>query len=262
MGMKNDLSERKPLLNKKNMIKAFFIFIALFLVAMLILDIQANFTGTPNSSISHARVLANNPNLSATSISNRPFFVAVGGWAQFFYFTILSNIAIVAVISMSWIFGYKFSRIISNMFLAYISITFLIFWAALSWMYGLGQNPWYDYFATQEHLIIPLFGLVWAIKNQKTEKKVKHQTLIYLSVPALYLLMALIVFFSFDAVLYPFTDITDWFALGWPVWASILGYIFMVILSMGFFYLVFWFYNKFLKRFTLWTEKRLLKNKN
>lgn len=178
----------------------------------------------------------------------------LGNWSIFFYFTILTNIIVVCVITLSWIFKVKFTREFKMIIATYSIITAGVFWSSLAPFMPWGQNWYFDFIYVHEHSLIFIIFAFWMWDSPKNEKEMKWKWWKLFSFPLIYLVAQVIFYAAIkgEVATYPFIHFKDFFDLGLPLGWSITLCLFVTGAIAGLFAIIFWLLDKFHKH--VWSQ--------
>lgn len=166
----------------------------------------------------------------------------LGNWSIFFYFTVITNIIVVVVITISWIFRIKFTKEFKMIIATYSIITAGVFWTSLAPFLPWGQNWYFDFIYIHQHSLIFIIYAFWMWDSPTKKKKSKYTWWKLFSFPLVYLLMQIIFYASIDGKVaaYPFLHFKNFFDLNLPLgWSILLGVVVTGAIA-GLFALIYW----------------------
>lgn len=178
----------------------------------------------------------------------------LGNWFVFFYFTILTNIIVVATIILSWVFKVKFTREYKLIVTTYSIITMVVFWTTLAPFMPWGQSWYFDFIYTNEHALIFIIFAFWIWDSPKNPNEAKYKWWKLYSYPIIYLVAQIIFYIAINGKVatYPFLHFTNYFDLGLPLGWSITLAIVTTGAIAAIFGLIFWLLDKFQKH--IWSQ--------
>lgn len=213
--------------------------IVIFMVFWLIVDTIQPWTKWPEI---HLTISSKQASLSE-SVSIDKY---LGNWSIFFYFTLITNIIVVAVVVASWIFKFKFTKQWKLMVVVYSIITFVVFWTSLAPFMPWGQNWYFDFIYIYEHGIVFLLFAFWFWESDTKVKETKFKYLKLFIVPGIYLLAQIIFYVVIDGKVatYPFLNFKNYFDLNLNEGLSIFLGAITTIAILGIGALIYWLLEK------------------
>lgn len=219
-------------------LKVLKISIAIIFLFILIFNTQQWFTKFPSIKI---YVTDKQINL-AGSKSLRDIF---GSISPIFYFTNISNILVISLLVLSWIFNIKVNKYYKLATYTYMTITLIVFWTVLAWMLPWGQSSFLDFEMIWEHMIVFMVMCLFHYLDEKEFYESKTKSFLFVMVfPVIYLIFGIMVFEIGGVKIYPFFNIKDPFVWDIPFgWNLIVGI--LTIISIAFvFVFVSWLFIK------------------
>lgn len=166
----------------------------------------------------------------------------LGNWAIFFYFTVLTNIIVVAVIALSYIFKIKFSKETKTIIGVYSIVTIGVFWTSLAPLLPWGQSWYFDFIYIYDHSIIFMLYAFWCWDSDTKKDNARYKWWRLFSFPIAYLISQVIFYIAVgrDVATYPFLHFENFFDLNLPVWLSVILCLATIAAIAGLFALIYW----------------------
>lgn len=222
----------------------FIIFSTWFLT---ILDIQWNWTGWPRYNLN----LSDTQQDMYDSVSIETY---VGSWNVFFYFTNISVIIVSIALTFGLLFPKYFRKQVKLIIITYSLITMIFFWSALAPFYVWDQSVYFSFITVYEHGILFIGFFIWCFISKENDKKVKGKYFWLFSYPVAFLAINIWLFFYSNkkVAVYPFLNMTNFFALYLhPALSVFLSVMSIIVIAASIWY-IFWLMDNW----GFWKEKK------
>lgn len=203
------------------------VIVALGLLAILVIEIIRPFTEWPSNI------------MGPFDEKGTPYAIWAPFAAQFAYFTVWTNVLFVFTLMVAWIFRSKVNPYWKNAIATYLMVMFVVFCLIIAPYANWGRSSWLTFMLLWQHLGVVGVGLWWFFTTKTdTKTNLGQSTLITLIVPFLYIIFAVIIYFSLDVAPYNFLNFRNAFnanlPLAWSVILSIAVIIAITLIVIGF----------------------------